>query len=524
MYKAAAYYARMAWHFGRFVLTPPIADPEGAVRANLLRREENFLGLVRRGVFENPRSPYSHLFRHAGCTHGDLSRLVRSDGLEGTLGRLREAGVYLTHAELKGGPVRRGGLEIPNDAAATGNPAAGAGIETVSSGSRSGGTATSSSNEYRRHRECYEVLARKELAREGTACAFLRPFLPHPGALIGMAGWAAAGVPAERWFATGKVQSGNSQAYVAATRFLVAEARLAGRRIPFPTFLAPDDFLTPARWIADNKSQGRTTFLRAGVSAAARVCAAAIDAGLDVSGTSILAGGEALSPARQRVFDAAGATAHGRYAISEIGTVGIGCRQMKGNSVHLFGDAVAVIGHRRPAPYVGAEVNSLLFTSVHPDASRILINAEMEDAAIVAPATCECAFSRLGFNTVLRDIYSFGKLSGHGITLAGDVLLGILEEQLPARFGGRPGDYQLVETEGASQLELRLRISPRTKPSNPDEVRLFFLEQVRRVYGGELSARTWETTRSIQTEIAEPHATRTGKVHALHLTAFGGKE
>jgi hypothetical protein len=222
------------------------------------------------------------------------------------------------------------------------------------------------------------------------------------------------------------------------------------------------------------------------------------------------------------VFDAAGVEAFGRYAISEIGTVGIGCRQLTGSSVHLFADAVAVIEHRRPAPFVDTEVNSLLFTSVHPSASRLFINAEMEDAATLVPATCHCGFSRLGFRTILQDVYSFGKLSGHGITLAGDALLAIVEEHLPMRFGGHPGDYQLVETEGTAQLELRLRVSPRVGPTDPVEVQRFFLEQVRRLYGGGLSARTWEATSSIRIEIAEPHKTGSGKVNALHLTAFGG--
>ena len=139
------------------------------------------------------------------------------------------------------------------------------------------------------------------------------------------------------------------------------------------------------------------------------MCAAAIEASLDVSGTILMAGGEAISPARHRVFQAAGVQAFGRYAISELGTVGIGCPQSAGNSVHLLTDAVAAIEHRRPAQFVEGEVNSLLFTSVHPLASRVYINAEMEDAGTLAASTCDCVYSRAGFRTIVQDIYSFGR-------------------------------------------------------------------------------------------------------------------
>ncbi len=523
MISESRYYARMAWHYGRFVRMAPIPDPAAAVRENLERREENFLNLVRLGIFSNPRSPYHQLFHLANCSFEDLCESVRRTGLERTLEQLRAAGVHLTHEEVKGKPLHRHGKEIPNDVAATANPGASSvGMESVSSGSRSSGTATPTSNQYRLYRECYETLAHGELHTQGCAFGFLKPILPSPGALVQMAGLARSGQPADRWFTMGKSFRSNGP-YALVTRLLVAEARLLGCHVPFPTFLEKDNFLPVAQWVADNKERGIQTFLRTGVSWAARTCAAAMDAGLDISGTLLLAGGEAISPARQRVFQAAGAHAVGRYAISEMGTIGMGCPHLTGNSVHLFADAVAAIEHRRPAPFVDGEVNSLLLTSVHPLASRIYINAEMEDAGTLVPAACDCVFSRLGFRTVIQDLYSFGKLSSQGMTLAGDVLLTILEERLPERFGGGPGDYQLVEVEGAAQLELRLRVSPRVRNVELNELRGFFLEQVRHLYGGTLTVRTWEATSSIQAEAVEPHQTRSGKVHALHLSAFGGK-
>jgi hypothetical protein len=522
MFREALYYARMAWYYGRFIKAAPIADPVAAIRETLARREENFLNLARHGVFDNSRSPYHQLFHLADCAFEDLRDSVRRYGLEKTLADLRAAGVYLSHEEVKGKPLQRHGKDIPNDVGATANPGSSKGMESVSSGSRSRGTATPTSNEYRLYRECYETLARQEFGTKGFAIGHLRPILPSPGALVASVGMARSGQPAERWFTVGKSFRTNGP-YALMTRLLVAEARLLGCDVPFPTFLEPDDFRPVAQWLAENKRRGIPTMLRSGVSWATRACAAAIEANLDISGTVIITGGEAISPARWRVFQSAGVQAFGRYAISELGTVGIGCPQLPGNSVHLFADAVAVIGYRRPAPFVDSEVNSLLFTSIHPLASRVYINAEMEDAGTLVPATCDCVYSRVGFRTVIQDVYSFGKLSSHGMTLAGDILLTILEDRLPARFGGGPGDYQLVEMEGAAQLELRLRVSPRLHNVNLSAVRDFFLEQVRGLYGGALSVRTWEATSTVRAEAIEPHQTRSGKVHALHLAAFGGR-
>ena len=67
-----------------------------------------------------------------------------------------------------------------------------------------------------------------------------------------------------------------------------------------------------------------------------------------------------------------------------------------GNSVHVYSEAVAVISYRRPAPLSGAEVSSLLFTTLLPSASRILINVEMDDAGIIDEGGRAAATARSG--------------------------------------------------------------------------------------------------------------------------------
>src|SRR5205085_4963859 len=96
--------------FGRFAvglpsflsrtLTPD--ECRAIVRRELARREQNFLDVLERGVFGYPASPYLPLMRNAGVELEDLRRLAADEGVEGTLGALYDAGVYLSYEEFKG--------------------------------------------------------------------------------------------------------------------------------------------------------------------------------------------------------------------------------------------------------------------------------------------------------------------------------------------------------------------------------------------------------------------------------------
>ena len=66
------------------------------VRERLEHRQRDFLRLLREAIYDRPRHPSRRLLERAGCAFGDVERLVASDGVEGTLGILSRAGVYLT--------------------------------------------------------------------------------------------------------------------------------------------------------------------------------------------------------------------------------------------------------------------------------------------------------------------------------------------------------------------------------------------------------------------------------------------
>jgi hypothetical protein len=517
MLRELKYYSRMCLGLAEWMRFPIEADPFDRIRQSIANRETNFLQLIKRGVFENPANPYSELFRWAGCTYQDLALETQRNGLDATLERLRQSGVYLSHDEFKGKvPVRRGANELLVDVGDLANPAVRGVIEVSSSGSRSKGTVTKRSLEYQVHREAQDRMAWSQYEYDRRAVVTMGTILPGTGGLrrlINFHRWGAP--PPDAWFDIGGSDSGP---YLLVTKFLLAELRLLGCKVVLPRMLPHNDFRPVAEFIAARKREGRASLLTGGASKAVRVADAALTAGLDISGSLFITNGEALTDAKRAVIESAGCEAHARYTISELGPIGAGCRHMQGNCVHVFRDSVAVISRRRTAPLTEVEVESLLFTAVLPCAATILINVEMDDAGELGPAPCDCPLSRMGLTQQINNVFSYGKLTGHGTSLlAGDVT-SILETSLPARFGGLPMDYQLVEMEGSGgQTEYQLRVHPRVAAPSREEVRDFFLGEIRRLWSGSLTARRWDHAEGVKVEFAEPYTGARGKTYALYL-------
>ncbi len=87
----------------RFVRTPiSAATAKSIVLKNMQRRPQSLLKKIESAIFGYRNSPYLALLRHAGCELGDIRLMLDQDGVEGTLERLRDAGVYVTYEEYKG--------------------------------------------------------------------------------------------------------------------------------------------------------------------------------------------------------------------------------------------------------------------------------------------------------------------------------------------------------------------------------------------------------------------------------------
>jgi hypothetical protein len=513
-------YWRIAAGVRAYSRQPIASNLAEAVRRQVEEREETWLALVRQAIFAAAGHPYKRLFDLAGCRFGDLEQSVRANGLERTLEELYDGGVYLTVDEFKGKtPIVRQGREIASRPADFHNLLADVWIDVATGGSSGPRTAVPNGTGALLLRDAISALLIAEFELRDYARLIVRPILPSSvGVMMGLS-MSRMGCPMHRWFATGG-SAKDSLHYRALTRYLVQAGRWNGASMPAPEYLAPGDFATPVEWIAREKQNGRPAMLSAFVSPAIRMAALARERGLDVEGTLVSAGGETINQAKLDVFKQAGMLYSSRYWISEIGPIATGCRNMLNQGrAHLMANNIAVISRLRPQTNGPGSVNALLFTSVSPLCASVLINAEMGDTATLAPSNCDCSLSRAGLGWEVRDITSYSKLTGQGMTLSGADVVALLEEHLPRRCGGAPADYQLVERHGAGQTQMELRVSPRAGVKDLAAVRHEFISGLRGVYGGSLATRVWEHSGGLTVVEEEPFATPAGKVLPLHLAS-----
>ena len=459
------------------------------------------------------------MFVLAQCSHEDVANLVRRVGLETALEQLRSAGIWLSQDEFKGHiPIVRQGREIAASSRSFHNPLARGTMHHVTSGSRGKPVSSFRSTEFTLQQEAMHAIAGREFGLEQRAHIVLRPILPSALGMQYCAMIARRGQRLEGWYSSGK-----GGLYTPATAAAVMVARMSGCRIPFSKNVSANDYSPAAEHVARLRSEGVDCVVSGPASPAVRLAAAALDRALDIQGTLFLVSGESLTDAKREVIQRAGGEAFARYGVSEMGFVGHGCRRMaQGDCVHLYSNSLAAITHRHVAPLTGLEVDSLLYTTLLPSAPLVLINFEVNDSGVLEPADCDCEFSRIGLRWRIRNIFSFGKMTGQGITLLGTELVRVLEHILPARLGGSPGDFQLIEREGAAQTTVELRVSPRVRALSTEKIRACFLEEICPVYGGALAQRIWQHAEALQVVRAEPVTTRSGKINPLHL--MGMKE
>ena len=81
-----------------------------------------------------------------------------------------------------------------------------------------------------------------------------------------------------------------------------------------------------------------------------------------------------------------------------------------------------------------------------------------------------CPLAALGYRTHFHTIRSHEKLTSEGMTFLGHDLIRLVEEVLPAQFGGGPTDYQFVEVERDGLPRVDLLVSPRLGPLNEPAV------------------------------------------------------
>jgi len=479
-----------------------------ALRERMRRRDHNFLLVARKLVYQRENSPYRAMLLAAGWGQGELEASVRERGVERTLERLRDSGVYVSFEELKGRqPITRGSLTLDVAASDFDNPfLLGRGI---------GGTTTGSTSRPRRVAFDWAGLAEESASNlvlrdiHGIASAPLALWLPVPPGIAGIHSVlvnAKIGQPPQRWFTPVRPGlPGTSLPYRYAAGYLAWAARRAGVALPRPEPLGLDEAAAVARWLELARERGDAGVVRTSASTAVRVAEAALEQGIDVAGGAILAGGEPLTDARRTAIESAGMRAVPRYASAELGLMAGLCGEpQSGDDMHVYLDRLAIVPQRRRLSQDGGAVDSLLFTSLSPNCGKVFLNAELGDHATLERRSCGCEFGELGMDLHVSRVRSHDKLTGEG--------MGLLAAQLDdavascvARAGGGPNDYQFWErSDDRGFTKLVVAVSPEVPIEEENLIDSVLAELRARTPGETLTAEIWRQAGTLEVVRARP--------------------
>jgi len=492
---------------------------EEYVKKTLETRERRFLELMRTRVYESQSSPYLKLLSHAGCAFSDLEAQVRRWGLERTLTALAEEGVYLSANEFKGKEeVKRGSLSFrvsPEDfERGTSSPGE---IRVHSSG-----TAGPPSLAHAR----LDSLAVQAYAtaiflsaHDLFSCfhAVYDAILPHgTSSVTWLLTFAKLGIATDRWFARVIPSEGRSKVAndYFTTYLLVLMGKLFGPGFPKPESIDIREISRIVHWASEKSRRGENCCITSTASNAARIARVADDLGISLANTKFIAGAEPVTDAKREVIERVGAQVIPRYSFVTGGVVGRGCANpLHTDEVHVVEHMVAMINH--PSTITGGvAIHPLLFTSINPLTSHLLLNVANGDYAAMDRRDCGCALQRAGLTLHLHEIRSYEKLTSEGMNYFSADLFDLFEKELPTEFGGGPGDYQLVEEEdGDARTRLTVVVHPDL--GMLDEKALLLKVRARLDKG--VHTRFWADAETFRVKRKPPHATARGKVLPLHI-------
>ena len=266
---------------------------------------------------------------------------------------------------------------------------------------------------------------------------------------------------------------------------------------------------------------GEVPYLHTRPSAVLRICEAAARRGMSLEGTEVAVGGEPITAARVAAMRRAGLRVLPRYAAAEAGLIGDGCLAPSGSDdVHVLDDLIAVV---QPAAADGAlPGNALLVSSLRPTAPLILRTCRWVTWASSSRRPARVLW-RLSGGRHFLCLLSVEKLTAEGMTFHDTNVIRILDEILPARFGGGPGDYQLVEDERPDgQPRLRLLVHPDVGSVDSGAMTEAFLSALAAPGGADgVMTLVWRAARLVEVERGAPLMTPAGKVLHIHRISRG---
>lgn len=523
-------YARFALGLRSFLKhTLTLDEARNIIRKRMEERETNFLRLVRRGIFGYPQSPYLPLMKMAQCEIGDIESMVRTRGLENTLRALREAGVYITFEEFKGRePIVRNNQVFPVQAHNFDNPYLSHYYRGETGGTTGAGTRADIDLDHIGAQASFQMVAMDAHGLLNIPAVTWRGILPDPSGMLSILLRARYRCLPQKWFfpITEKDFRPSLKNRLAINLFIIM-GRCFGAPIPWPEPVPLDQAMVVAKWISDTLKDHGQCFLSTHLSMLLRVSLAAKEEGLDLTGATFMGGGEPPTTAKVREVTRSGARYIPLYFFTETGVVGWGCvRPLDINDLHLFKDGLALIQYPRQVLGSDITVDAFNFTTLLPSAPKVMLNVENDDYGVIETRSCGCSLENLGYTEHVSQIRSFSKLTGEGVTLVGSEMIHILEEDLPARFGGSPLDYQLMEEEDEQGFtRLSLIVSPKIEISNEGAVIETVMEALGRgSVAASLARATWGQVGTIRIKRIEPIWTSRGKLMPLHLVRYAGVE
>ena len=259
--------ARFGRGLARFLAEP--ITPEQARRtilARLARRELTFLEMLEHAVFAYPRSPYRQLFGAAGCELGDVRALVARDGVENTLVRLRDAGVFVRFEEYKGAaPAVRGSQTFHFLESDFDNPLSRPAYVGWTGGTRGAPSRILVDLDYLADRAPLWCLWFQEHGLLDAALVFLTAH--NPGAINARVICAKFGSRYVRWFATARA---GSLQYRLVSRYLNGLVARVGR-LPKVDFIDAMGFAAAGEYLAGLARAGHGVAVSTAPSAAIRL-------------------------------------------------------------------------------------------------------------------------------------------------------------------------------------------------------------------------------------------------------------
>jgi hypothetical protein len=516
-------YTRFIWGLKSYLgHTISLEEAKKIVKKRLEERETNFIRLVRKGIFDYPKSPYLPLMKLAQCEIGDIEKMVKGRGLENTLRSLREAGVYVTFEEFKGRePIVRGGKTIPVEAKDFDNPYLSHYYEATSGGTTGAGSRVAIDLDHLAaitpdimlSNDAHGVLYLPTCIWYGTL-----PVSAGIGNLL--RGAIFKNIP-QKWFSyITKENFKPALKNQIATYYTLLMGRLFGLPLPWPQSLTLNQAALVAHWAKETIMIHGPCLIRGHVSMIVRVCLGAQEEGIDLTGVTFVIGGEPPTPAKVREITKTGARFAPSYWFNEAGPVGFGCANpIDCNDLHFFKDRLALIQYPIQVPGFEVKVNAFCYTSLLPSTPKIILNVENDDYGDIETRSCGCPMEEYGFSEHLRHVYSYRKLTGEGVTLVGSEIIKILEEVLPVRFGGSPLDYQLVEEEDEHGFtRLSLLVNPNVEIRNETEMIQTILEELgRSSVAADLARTIWDQAKTFRIRRMNPIWTARGKFIPLRL-------